>query len=149
MSRSDDLPPPIVASLAHDAHLAVAVASRAARYAGLGVDTELEPAFDSSEAAVVLRDDDLALPPGLAFVVKEAVYKAVARRTGLIGFHDVHLVAADHTGDGAIAHVVAGPAAGTAPVSVRWTKVGRRWLAVAFDEVAQPLAGGATSLGPL
>ena len=72
-----------VGSLAHDDTVAVAVVARAATAAGLGIDVEPAEPLPADVATLVVRPDDRLGETGdplatrLAFVAKEAVYKAV------------------------------------------------------------------------
>jgi 4'-phosphopantetheinyl transferase EntD len=123
--RRPVLPVGTIASLAHDFAIAVAVAADRRDVGGLGVDVEPIVALDVDVAAAILRRDDDGVDPLLAFVAKEAVYKAwsgVGRP--ILEHHDVRL------------RSVGGGLEGTTlPDGSRFrVNVGRaagRWLAVA------------------
>jgi 4'-phosphopantetheinyl transferase EntD len=86
------LPPGVCACLAHDRNLAVAVLTREPHLSALGLDLEPVQRMTLSEAAVVLRDDERGVDPGLAFCLKEAAYKAWSSVGGhLLDHHDVHV----------------------------------------------------------
>ncbi len=83
-------PPGFVGSLAHDDEVAVAVVARAASAACVGIDVEpAEPLPGDVADLVVQAGDRLGdatdpLAARLAFVAKEAVYKAVHPLRGLV-----------------------------------------------------------------
>ncbi len=123
-SRAPDLPPGTRASLAHDAAVAVAVVAADDEVAALGVDVEHRVGFDADEAAVVRRPDEGELDPCLAFVLKEAAYKAWASTGGeLLEFHEVHLTVAD-------GRFTAEVRDGTARFEGRYVAAADRWLAL-------------------
>lgn len=91
-SRAPVLPPGVVGSLAHDDRIAVATLAPAGTAAALGIDVEPAAPLDPDEAATVLRPDEDDLDAHVAFVVKEAAYKAWSALGGpLIDFHDVRV----------------------------------------------------------
>lgn len=124
-SRAPRLPAGVAASLAHDHDVAVAVAVETGPgRATLGVDLEAQVAFSPEEAAVVRRTDEGDLDPCLAFVLKEAAYKAWAGAGGeLLEFHEVRL----DVGDDAFTAAVRG---GVQTFHGRHVLVAGRWLAV-------------------
>ena len=88
------LPPGVVASLAHDDRIAVAVAASSSALVGLGVDVEPLADLDADEAALIIRPDDEVDDPLVAFVAKEAAYKAWSRPgRPILDHHDVRLTA--------------------------------------------------------
>lgn len=79
-------------SIAHSGSVAVAVAGRAASWAGLGLD--LEPVGQVTEdlAPAILRVEERGLDPTAVFCAKEAVQKAVFPVCrDLLEFHDLTL----------------------------------------------------------
>lgn len=120
------VPAPYVASLAHDTELVVAVVADRAAVAALGIDIEPCPVLEAATAAEVLRPDEAGLDAGLAFVLKEATYKAWSASGGrFLEHHDVRVEA----GEGEFNATVHPD--GTA-ISGRWTWVAGRWLALAL-----------------
>ncbi|PLP55493.1 4'-phosphopantetheinyl transferase [Mesorhizobium loti] len=86
----------VVGSIAHDADIAIAVSARAETVRSVGVDIELAtPLPPDLEPIVVtprdrLGDCDPAIAGKLAFVVKEAAYKASFPLDGeVLGFEDI------------------------------------------------------------
>jgi 4'-phosphopantetheinyl transferase EntD len=83
-------PPGFLGSLAHDEEVAVAVVARTTAAAGVGIDVEpAEPLPRDVADLVVHAGDRLGdaadpLAARLAFVAKEAVYKAVHPLSGLV-----------------------------------------------------------------
>lgn len=118
------LPAGVVASLAHDHGVAVAVVSRSGRVGALGVDVEPDEALSSEVSRLILRPDEIGIDPHVAFTLKEAAYKAWSASGGaMLDHHDVQLrVAAGRY----VAHVV------DAAVELhgRWATVAGRHLAV-------------------
>ncbi|MFN8020214.1 MAG: hypothetical protein U0Q03_01690 [Acidimicrobiales bacterium] len=91
-TRAPAVPAGVVASLAHDDELAVAVVSTDPRVVAVGIDVEPEGAVDGEVAAVVLRPEEHGLDPTWVFVVKEAVYKAWSTTGGrMLGHDDVRV----------------------------------------------------------
>lgn len=86
------LPDGFAGSLAHDESFAVAAVSCDRRLAAIGVDVEPVGEVDTGFSELVLRFDDDTSDPLLAFVLKEAVYKAWSRPgRPLLEHHDVRL----------------------------------------------------------
>jgi 4'-phosphopantetheinyl transferase EntD len=83
-------PTGFLGSLAHDDEVAVAVVARAAAAASVGVDVEPAEPLPSDVADLVVHSADRLgdaadpLAARLAFVAKEAVYKAVHPLSGLV-----------------------------------------------------------------
>ncbi|MEP9349212.1 4'-phosphopantetheinyl transferase superfamily protein [Xanthobacter sp. KR7-225] len=89
-------PEGIVGSLAHDAHMAVAAVGRGAHFRGIGIDVEpAEPLPEDVAALARSVGDRLAgaspeLAGRLLFALKEACYKAVYPRDGvMLEFQDI------------------------------------------------------------
>ncbi|WP_333822565.1 4'-phosphopantetheinyl transferase superfamily protein [Pinisolibacter sp.] len=82
--------PGFVGSLAHDDEVAVAAVARAATAASVGIDVEPAEPLPSDVADLVVHGGDRLgevgdpLAARLAFVAKEAVYKAVHPLSGLV-----------------------------------------------------------------
>jgi 4'-phosphopantetheinyl transferase EntD len=126
--RSPALPAGWCGTLAHDDDLVVAAVADERTVRALGVDVEARRPLDDTEAGFILRDDEAGLDPILAFVLKEAAYKAwSALGGGLLGHHDVALRCA---GDRFEAAVVA-DGAEAAVLGGRFRACGDRWLALA------------------
>jgi len=96
--RRPQLPPGVVASLAHDDRVAVAAATAVTTAAALGIDIEPMSALTPAELAIVRRPDDSDVEPIAVFVAKEAAYKAWSSLGGgLIDHHALRLRAdGDH-----------------------------------------------------
>ncbi len=124
-----------VGSLAHDRAYAAAVVGPADPYAALGIDIEQHVDADDELVRAVLRDDDPAIEPIAAFVMKEAAYKAWSSLgIPMLGPLDVRLEVSgvgglDGTAGRFTAHTV-----GAAPVSGMVAHSGSHWLAVASIE---------------
>lgn len=89
-TRAPRLPLGVVASLAHDARVAVAAVGPRSRYAALGIDVEPVGPMTPGEAAIVRAPGEADLDPRLAFVLKEAAYKAWSGCGGpMLDFPDV------------------------------------------------------------
>lgn len=89
-SRQPILPAGAVGSLAHDEGIAVAAVADRAAIVALGIDVEPVVPLAADEAAVIRRADEGDLDTHVAFVVKEAVYKAWSGLGGgLLDFLDV------------------------------------------------------------
>ena len=79
-------------TLAHDAELVAAAVAPVGHVTALGIDLEPSGPMSAAEAAVVLRPEEEGIDPRLAFVLKEAAYKAWSTLGGeLLDFHDVQL----------------------------------------------------------
>lgn len=99
-SGAPSLPDGVVGSLAHDRVAALAVLAPATSAAALGIDLEhvRSDSDDDELRSAVLRADDTPLHPTLAFVIKEAAYKAYSGLGGpMVGPLDVRLTATGHT----------------------------------------------------
>jgi 4'-phosphopantetheinyl transferase EntD len=124
--RRPVLPPGVTASLAHDDEVAVAVATADPRFTGLGVDIERIAAVTPDLATSILRPDDGTADVAMAFVIKEAAYKAWSRPDRpILDHHEVHLM----VGGGGTVIATVLPTGGRVPVNV--AQVACRWLAVA------------------
>jgi 4'-phosphopantetheinyl transferase EntD len=118
-------------SLAHDGELAVAVVAPSPPWRALGVDLEAQGGLEGDEATIVLRPDE-AIDPVLAFVLKEATYKAWSALGGrLLDHHDVRVEA---EGAGFEATVVADGVS----MSGRYASVAGRWLAFTAGPAGAP-----------
>lgn len=127
-TRAPDLPAGTCASLAHDADVAVAAVATTGPVAALGVDVERQVQFDTDEAAVVRRADEGDLDPCLAFVLKEAAYKAWSSTGGeLLEFHEVRL-------DVTRTRFTARVRDGAASFEGRYVAAAGRWLALVVAE---------------
>lgn len=89
--RAPVLPPGVAASLAHDRDVVVAAVSRTPGVV-LGIDVEPVTPLTPEVAELVLRADEAGIDAHLAFVLKEAAYKAWSRRGGrMLEHHEVRL----------------------------------------------------------
>lgn len=131
-SRAPALPVGVVASLAHDGDMVVVVigaGSAISAISALGVDLEPIGAVGEAEARVVVRADEAGLDPTLAFVAKEAAYKAWSNSGGgLLDHHDVRITCAAGVLPAAFSAEIV---AGGATVHGMLTRTSTRWLAVA------------------
>ncbi|MEJ2623372.1 MAG: 4'-phosphopantetheinyl transferase superfamily protein [Pseudolabrys sp.] len=88
ISGAPQWPAGFVGSFAHDGDVAVAAVARASVFDAVGIDIEpAEPLPDELRELVVTPRECLASDPlqgRLLFAAKEAVYKAVAAREGLL-----------------------------------------------------------------
>lgn len=134
-SRAPSVPLGVVASLAHDREFAVAAVHRNAATRGgphvvaLGIDIEPAGSVDTESAAVVLRPDEQSLDPTMAFVAKEAAYKAWSTSGGAVLDHaDVRITCSP----GDLPQEFAAEFLGTSTI-VRgvFTRTSTRWLALA------------------
>lgn len=105
-NRAPCWPSGVVGSISHTEMLALAVAARSDRYAGLGIDLESDVSLKPDLHRIVLRSDELrCLPPRLqlgghtvdagkaVFAIKEAIFKAVYPLIGAIfHFQDAHVL---------------------------------------------------------
>lgn len=90
--RRPVLPPDVVGSLAHDNDVAVAAVASAAEFAALGIDIERTEELEPEIVRTILRPDDEVGDPMLAFVLKEAAYKAWSGLGGrMLDHHEVRL----------------------------------------------------------
>jgi 4'-phosphopantetheinyl transferase EntD len=89
-NRMPRWPTGVRGSLAHDDRWVVAAVSRDAEVAAVGIDIEPMTPLSAELAAVILRPEERALDAHVAFVLKEATYKAwSALGGGLLDHHDV------------------------------------------------------------
>ena len=134
--RAPALPDGRSCSLAHDHEVAVAAVACDAAVTAVGIDVEPIPTDTASWAAVVLRPDEAALDAGLAFVVKEAAYKAwTGLGGGMLAHHDVRVRI-----DGADATATILPHG--LVLEGRWASVAGRYLALirAVRTIVDPAA---------
>jgi 4'-phosphopantetheinyl transferase EntD len=126
--RRPVLPTGVIASLAHDDEVAVAVIANDRHVGGLGIDVERVSSFGHDITASILRPDDDTDDPAMAFVVKEAAYKAWSRPDRpILDHHDVRIAVGDQ-GD-VVATVL--PTGERLPVQA--VMVAGRWLALAVQ----------------
>jgi 4'-phosphopantetheinyl transferase EntD len=124
-SRAPALPMGIVGSLAHDHDVAIAAVAPAPPRRGLGIDLEATGWMAADEAALVLGDHEGHLDPRLAFVLKEATYKAWAGLGGgPLDFHDVRLKVEVDRWSAVVTTT-------DLELGGRWTEVGSRYVALA------------------
>jgi 4'-phosphopantetheinyl transferase EntD len=89
-NRMPRWPAGVRGSLAHDDRWAVAAVSREHDVAALGIDIEPTTPLNAALAAAILRPEERMLDAHLAFVLKEATYKAwSALGGGLLDHQDV------------------------------------------------------------
>ena len=124
-SREPLLPAGLVGSLAHDHAVAVGVVAEKSTVLAVGVDLECVGPMVRQERDLVFRSDDPDIEPRLAFVLKEATYKAWSGIGGrLLDFRDVQLTAYESSFSAAIfpeRRVIDG----------RWSLVDGRWVGLA------------------
>lgn len=126
-TRAPTSPPGWCCTLAHDDEVAVAAATDDPAVAAVGIDVEAVDSIGPDEASIVLRPDEVDIDPTLAFVVKEAVYKAWSGTGGpMLDHHDVRV----ELGGGCFRAVVLGEH----PIGGRYARAGDRWLALAVIE---------------
>ena len=90
--RAPALPPNVVGSLAHDRGLAIAAVADAGAFRALGVDVEPSDVLTGDLGRVILRPDERSIDAHLAFVLKEAAYKAWSATGGpMLDHHDVRV----------------------------------------------------------
>jgi hypothetical protein len=90
--RSPRLPLGVVASLAHDAHVAVAAVSTDPSVRAIGIDVEPDDPLSDDMARTILRPEETGLDAHLVFALKEAAYKAWSGLGGdLLDHHDVRV----------------------------------------------------------
>lgn len=122
--RAPVLPAGAVASLAHDCDVAVAAASTATVVRALGIDVEPAVPIAADVAALILREDERGIDPGVAFSLKEAAYKAWRTLGGrLLDHGDVRI-----TLDGS--HYAAQVLPGGIVLHGRWATLHGRYLAL-------------------
>lgn len=128
------LPVGVVGTLAHDQEVAVAATTTDPHCRALGVDVERMTVFAPEEAGLVLRPDERHLDAHLAFVLKEAVYKAWSSLGGRILDH--HEVAVDVDESGRDFTAVVGS-----------TRFAGRYVAVAERHLALVIVNGSGADG--
>ncbi|MGB8861156.1 MAG: hypothetical protein WCC60_18005 [Ilumatobacteraceae bacterium] len=112
-------------TLAHDTSIVVAAITQDPSIAALGIDVESASEADRELAEAVLRPDESTLDPCLAFVIKEAAYKAWSTVGGrVLSPHDVHVELVD-------AEFHAEVVDGRFVIPGRWVAAGDRWMALA------------------
>lgn len=122
------LPDGFAGSLAHDAHLAIGAVSADRRFSAIGLDVEPVAPVDVEFADVVLRADDGTDDALLAFVLKEATYKAWSRPDRpLLEHHDVRLSV---SGDRFAADILGGGD----QLTGRFVMAATRWIALVVAE---------------
>lgn len=127
--RRPAVPEEWVASLAHDAHVAVAALAPAWRVQALGIDIERKGTLDRDVVDVVVRPDDVVSDPLLAFVLKEASYKAWSAIGGrMLEHHDVHISA--ESPDATCSAFVATILPDRVELHGRYASSGDAWLAL-------------------
>jgi 4'-phosphopantetheinyl transferase EntD len=127
--RRPAVPDEWVASLAHDAHVAVAALAPAWRVQALGIDIERKGTLDRDVVDVVVRPDDVVSDPLLAFVLKEASYKAWSTIGGrMLEHHDVHISA--ESPDATCSAFVATILPDRVELHGRYASSGDAWLAL-------------------
>lgn len=145
-SRAPVLPGHLVGSLAHDDSVVLGAVAAGGRYDAVGVDVEPAGPMTDDEAALVLRPDEERTDPRMAFVLKEAVYKAWSGLGGpMLEFRDVSVT----VGDGTFRAQIHRPRrtvdrASSHPahwvVTGGWALVDQRWIAlVAVPAGSRPL----------
>lgn len=123
--RAPVLPDGVVGSLAHDHDVAVAAVSRDTALVAIGVDVEPMRPLERGVAALILRPDEHGLDAHLAFVLKEAAYKAWSRSGGrFLDHQDVRLEVGD---DGTFTADVVDDGV---RLSGRYAAAGDRWVAL-------------------
>ena len=91
--RAPDLPPGVIASLAHDDEFAIAAVSTDDVVAAVGLDIEPTDPLAPDIAELIVRPDEGEIDAHLAFTLKEAAYKAWSTAGGrILEHHDVRLV---------------------------------------------------------
>lgn len=127
-TRAPSLPAGVVASLAHDAVFVVAAVTTDRWIAALGIDIEPVDAVTADIVSTVLRDDERDIDPTLAFVAKEATYKAWSSLGGRVLDHlEVQLAFGN---EGAFTATIVDDHRSFVGRSL---SVGRRWLALVVD----------------
>jgi 4'-phosphopantetheinyl transferase EntD len=86
------LPPDARGSIAHDEHWVIGAVSTDRRVASIGLDMERDVELHHDLAPIIVRPDEGQIDPLVAFVLKEATYKAWSALGGsLLEHHDVRL----------------------------------------------------------
>lgn len=90
--RAPQLPSGTVGSLAHDRGIAVAAVADGRAFRAIGIDVEPTEPLSDELAQAILRPDEPAIDAHLAFVLKEAAYKAWSSLGGpMLDHHDLRL----------------------------------------------------------
>lgn len=122
--RRPVLPAAVRASLAHDRAFVVAAMSKSARIERLGIDLETVQRLAPADAALIVRPDEGDLDPTLAFVLKEAAFKAWSGAGGrMLDHHDVRVRVTDGFFDATILKSM--------ELTGAWASVGDRFVALA------------------
>ena len=121
--RRPVLPDGFVGSLAHDHQIAIAAVAASDEFTALGIDLEPSRLIDDEMAEIILRPEESAIDPVLAFCLKEAAYKAWSNAGG--GFLEHHDVSIALDGSRFIAVVL--PCRLT--LQGGWAHVAGRWIA--------------------
>jgi 4'-phosphopantetheinyl transferase EntD len=124
------LPLGVIGTLAHDREYAVAAATTRTTCGALGIDIEPFAVFTPEEARTILCHDERHIDPHLAFVLKEAVYKAWSWSGGRLLDHDEVVLDVDESRQRFTAVVRAGPAT----FAGRYVEVEGRRLALVITE---------------
>lgn len=123
------LPEGWTATLAHDAHVAVAALAPTARATALGIDIEPHANLETDVAHLVVRPDDRVADALIAFVLKEATYKAWSGTGGrMLEHHDVHIDADPPGPSGAAFSATVEPDG--VELRGRYASSGQAWLAL-------------------
>lgn len=129
--RTPDLPAGFRGSLAHDRRFVVAAVTDSPAVRAVGVDLDGAGPLDADVASIVVRADE-SIDPSLAFVVKEAVYKAWHALGGpMLEHHDVRVLAGDARFEAEILGTATGASVGTSTMRGGYARVAGRWLACA------------------
>ncbi len=128
VDRTPAWPEGLVGSLAHDHRFVVAAVSSLPGIRSIGLDIEPVRVLDRATAALVVRPDE-EVDPLLAFVAKEAAYKAWHGIGGrMLEHHDVRVVVRGDPRTGAPAAFEAS-VVGDAHLHGWCVRSGDRWLA--------------------
>ncbi len=108
--RAPQWPAHTVGSISHSRGLAIAAASRSARYRGLGIDIEERGRLKTDLISAILTDreqEELTdLDPTLPFCAKEAAYKLLQPLLGhFIGFQEMEFTPLAESGRFSLRHV--------------------------------------------
>jgi 4'-phosphopantetheinyl transferase EntD len=127
--RRPTVPHDSVVSLAHDRQVVVAAVAPATAVVALGIDIEPMRSLERDIIDVVVRPDDIVSDPLLAFVLKEASYKAWSTTGGrMLDHHDV-LISAEPPSATSSAFVASVLPDGT-KLHGRYASSGDAWLAL-------------------
>ena len=128
--RRPVMPDGVQASLAHDDHVAVAAVAVDGGFGALGIDIERRTELEPGVIAQILRPDDTVGDAMLAFVLKEAAYKAWSNLGGrMLEHHDVRVSVAGHAFTACVV-------ADGVEISGQFTTADDSWLALVV--VARP-----------